>query len=717
MGKRIQKVSLNNLQSKTLDLGYMGEHEHTRIEIDCTEVLWDYPNATASMVVQPPTGDMYPLTPTREDDTIVWLVTDSDVANHGTGSVQITFTNDGEIVKSAIGSTRVRQSIVATGEAPDPIQTWIDQAEETAAEIAAEAAAGVVDDLEEAKDAAIEAIEAKGEETIESIPEDYTNLSNQVTDLKTAKAPCVYSTASGSVASFPDGADGMPLKSLSVQVDPVQDLHGYDSPWPAGGGKNKFKNYGVSGTEGDVVFTVRDDGTVNANGTASGSVVFTVSKKDSSSPGGAYCRLSDIGIEADKTYILNGCPGGSLSTYILQLLVYGSGSEPYDIGSGSAQFSFTADDIANKWYRLAIRIFNGTQVSNLVFKPMIRLASETDTTYAPYSNICPISGHESATVTRTGKNLASFSDGNKSSDQRCTATYVSNGVVATSTGAYGRAGYSIPIQSGQTYTLSMKAKYTNGIQGVYLNDAIDWGYSYGTINLSTTLETKTKTFTATSDILFVGFYAGMEGNVITAEDIQLEVGPTESAYQAYTVQSVTIPLGQTVYGGTLDVTEGKLTIDRAIVDLGTLNWTRAQLGSSGNYFFFTGVGHLDKKPKYLGKALCTALKAVSYNAGAAWGYSNNTIVISNSPASPVAYARDDSYTDPAVFKTAMDQVMLCYELAEPVEVTLTAQEMTTLLGVNNVFSDSGDVSVEYPADTKLYIDRKITEAIANALNA
>lgn len=33
---------------------------------------------------------------------------------------------------------------------------------------------------------------------------------------------------------------GEPLEAWSVALSPYQDLHGYDSPWPAGGGKNKF---------------------------------------------------------------------------------------------------------------------------------------------------------------------------------------------------------------------------------------------------------------------------------------------------------------------------------------------------------------------------------------------------------------------------------------------------------------------------------------------
>jgi hypothetical protein len=64
---------------------------------------------------------------------------------------------------------------------------------------------------------------------------------------------------------------------------------------------------------------------------------------------------------------------------------------------------------------------------------------------------------------------------------------------------------------------------------------------------------------------------------------------------------------------------------------------------------------------------------------------------------------------------ADNPTQLCYELATPITYQLTPQEVRTLLGVNNIWSDGGDVEVEYPADTKMYIDQKITEAIAATL--
>ena len=175
MGKRVQNFNLKNLETKVINLGYVGENVHTQIVIECSEVLWDYPNAEASMVVQPPRGDLYPVEVTREENNIIWEITASDVVYAGSGRVQLTFTNDGEIVKSAVGTTRISGSIEATGEAPEPLQNWMDQAEETAHQIALTA-----------KDEVIEQIQDAAEEARESIPADYTQLSDDVSGLKSA---------------------------------------------------------------------------------------------------------------------------------------------------------------------------------------------------------------------------------------------------------------------------------------------------------------------------------------------------------------------------------------------------------------------------------------------------------------------------------------------------------------------------------------------------
>lgn len=113
MGKNIVRTTLEMLTSKTLNIGYMGENLHTQVVINCTGVFWDYPGATWSAVIQPPSGEQRSLTLTRETDTdnLVWDVTSTDLAAAGSGQFQITFTNEGEVIKSAIGAYSVSKSL------------------------------------------------------------------------------------------------------------------------------------------------------------------------------------------------------------------------------------------------------------------------------------------------------------------------------------------------------------------------------------------------------------------------------------------------------------------------------------------------------------------------------------------------------------------------------------------------------------------------------
>ena len=56
---------------------------------------------------------------------------------------------------------------------------------------------------------------------------------------------------------------------------------------------------------------------------------------------------------------------------------------------------------------------------------------------------------------------------------------------------------------------------------------------------------------------------------------------------------------------------------------------------------------------------------------------------------------------------ANNPLQVVYPLATPFTVQLTAEEVTTLKGTNNIWNDCGDTEVEYRADTKLYIQKVI----------
>ena len=83
------------------------------------------------------------------------------------------------------------------------------------------------------------------------------------------------------------------------------------------------------------------------------------------------------------------------------------------------------------------------------------------------------------------------------------------------------------------------------------------------------------------------------------------------------------------------------------------------------------------------------------------------------PSIDYIYVADSDYENATEFTDAVSGQEYCYKLAEPIEIQLTPNQINSLYGVNNIWADSGDTEVEYRADTKLYINKKIAEAITS----
>ena len=148
---------------------------------------------------------------------------------------------------------------------------------------------------------------------------------------------------------------------------------------------------------------------------------------------------------------------------------------------------------------------------------------------------------------------------------------------------------------------------------------------------------------------------------------------------------------------------GVLTVDKAMVDLGTLTYTKASDG-----VFFADITSLDPKETQISSVaniICSQYATKSaYDVQA----SGSGIGYSTYNGSSTLFVGDARYTSASDFKTAMSGVQLVYELATPTTIQLTPTQIDSLLGRNNVWSDSGDVTVEYIADTKLYIQKVIS---------
>ena len=296
-------------------------------------------------------------------------------------------------------------------------------------------------------------------------------------------------------------------------------------------------------------------------------------------------------------------------------------------------------------------------------------------------NVRPISGWTACNVVRTGKNLfdKTATDTNKG--------YISGKWInqTGNTFSYGDWSVSEYIRvDGEKIAVSgmtVAEQVSSGRGGYCCYDKYKNVLGGGTYNALTqviTLPTNTK---------YIRISVWNENKDVC----QLELSETASTYEpfgnTYTINFVDGSNPLIVYGGTLDVLSGVLTVDRGYVDLGSLNWTY----ESSSFFKAKVTGK-----KYGNTNVLCDKYAVSSSITVSGmldkeikGYPSDGDSDRNA-----IYVKDSAYTDATTFKTAMNGVQLVYELATPQTYQLTPTEVKSLLGVNNIFADTGEVDVQ-----------------------
>ena len=146
-------LALDRFGDQALLLGRVGENRATRVLVDLKSILSQYPDAIASITVKPPGRAEYPAVVKQEGGILTWEITRADIDDKaGSGQAQITIQDaDGTVIKTAIACTRVSESLGdATAPAPDPVETWIDKATGTLADVerAGNAAQAVADEVQ-----------------------------------------------------------------------------------------------------------------------------------------------------------------------------------------------------------------------------------------------------------------------------------------------------------------------------------------------------------------------------------------------------------------------------------------------------------------------------------------------------------------------------------------------------------------------------------------
>lgn len=325
------------------------------------------------------------------------------------------------------------------------------------------------------------------------------------------------------------------------------------------------------------------------------------------------------------------------------------------------------------------------------------------------SNVRPISGWDAVGVTRAGKNLLNGSIIHQQS----------NTVVLT--GQTGNPSSTFPylLKAGVAYTYSVV--FANGASGqAYMRKKGDTGNT----RLWQTGD-NSATFTLDSDALCCFWLYNSGGlDVADVTKPQLEVGPTATTYEPYKATTHTLPLPSTIYGGQA-VYEGNgkwtVTMDKATVtfDGSTVGVTNKISGQ--NYFYRAAPDMaVESSDDYIGHLWADKLTTVAKRQNletSMFGICGARSVMT----SGYIYMRNTSATSVDAMNTWLQSnpVQVVYELATPTTYTLTTSDLIkTLRGTNNIWADTGDISVEYRADVGLYIDKLTgsteTDMIADA---
>lgn len=392
----------------------------------------------------------------------------------------------------------------------------------------------------------------------------------------------------------------------------------------------------------------------------------------------ADAELTDIRIGADGTHYASAgdaVRGQAADRYTkaeTEALI--ANVYPTDTASGDiASFNDGADNIA---------------VKSLIAQIVAQQAGSGDP--SP-SNVRAISGFTACNIIKSGVNQW---------DEECEIGIINwNGTNMSSTEKIRSKNY-IPCLPSTTYY----AKAPKSLQLFYY-DADKNFISYEQYSKQNT------TFTTPSSAYYMRFYVYGSGYGTTYNhDISINYPETDISYHAYSGETKQISFGSagTVYGGSLNVTTGVLTVTHKICDFGDFTWTRWTSGNDA-LFYNTISDKVNDKNNYL---LCSVLSPINNSATGldnANGLltSDNSIIASKNTSQPRVMIRCNSYSDATSFKTALTGQKIVYELATPQTVQLDPVTVKSILGDNNIFADTGSVDVVYRADIGLYIDKKI----------
>ena len=329
-------------------------------------------------------------------------------------------------------------------------------------------------------------------------------------------------------------------------------------------------------------------------------------------------------------------------------------------------------------------------------------------------NVRPISGHTEVDLYNVGKNrlipnLVSETKNGVTLTVHNDGTITLNGLATATTQFYNALTNITKVEIGESYILSGCPSGGSGTT-----------YALRPMKTSSTWYSDDfgngVTFTADSTNLFINIIIrnGYNCNNMTFKPMLRKASVTATPYEPYLGHLYTVQIGSTVYGGYVDLVSGVMIATHAIIDLGSLTWTK----DASKTFYV----NLSNSKSGLQNMYCEALTPYpeSYKLTDYSLYPDN--IIARNQNATYIYTKCTTYENDTAtaFKTAMSGVDLVYELETYQTIQLTPQQIEALVGQNNLSTPLDGQSietngVEYKelftfADVKEYVDKKIPDA-------
>jgi len=508
-------------------------------------------------------------------------------------------------------------------------------------------------------------------------------------------------SVSGNPITLTDGS-ARKAEGLAVTCNPKQNLHGYDHPWAGGAGKNKL----------GLIFTEESSAVAGLAFTHTESS-FTL-KGTSNSDGYRIMPLNYLpNIKSNTTYCLTVIVDkGSFNGLYISIAFRKDGAQVKRITLNTrSALSVPFDDIPE--YDEARFIIEGIPASTQYdLDARIQIEEGASfTTFAPYSNECPITGYTECVVDRDGKNLFDVNDYTLLDS----GVSVSDDAIKVVAGNYRVARYNEVLNlSAGNYVLSFKSNITSG----NIFTAITKGKNTIFQNVTNqSAHSITFTLSESGAYTFVIGSANLTPAEITIYDIQIETGSTATPYVPYSHYTATIAFGQTVYGGSVDFKTGVGIADKAFATFD---------GSSDENWDVSSDRFRCRSLPNEAIDNSTTVNGISneynvYSADELYGNRQTANWIGCAVSKTEFLIVDNvkfANKDLSEFKTwlASNPVQLCYKLATPITIQLTPAELELLKGYNYITTNGTTIALDYLPDSLLaeaenYVDNAVEEAL------